>query len=126
MFAKYNTVFDFTCFEMRDSEQTSGNCRYVKKVDCFSFLFNSVGFFQRCAPEELVGQTLNAAKSVGIPYAGENALNRYDQTAYNTIQYESVRVKPIEAFTYLRLGDTLLQQSNWQTFTSFVNKMHNL
>lgn len=106
LFAKYNVFFDFTCFEMRDSEQTSGNCR--------------------CAPEELVYQTLTAAHSNSIGYAGENALNRYDSTAYATIEYESKRVMVINDFTYLRLGDTLLSQPNWQVFTGFVQNMHNL
>uniref|UniRef100_A0A6B2L506 Beta-amylase n=1 Tax=Arcella intermedia TaxID=1963864 RepID=A0A6B2L506_9EUKA len=104
--SRFGVVFDFTCLEMRDSEQPGGSC-------C-------------CSPENLVYQTLVAAKNNGIVYKGENALPRYDQTAYNTIKYESNRVGPIGGFTYLRLGDTLMQSNNFQTFSSFVNQMHNL
>jgi len=106
MLAALGVAIDFTCFEMRNNEQPTGSC-------C-------------CNPETLIYQTLQAAKSVGIHYQGENALPRYDQTAYNTILYESNRVFVIDGFTYLRLSDTLMQSSNLGTFSSFVNQMHNL
>jgi len=106
MLAGLGVSIDFTCFEMRNSEQPTGSC-------C-------------CNPETLIYQTLQAAKSVGIHYQGENALPRFDQTAYNTILYESNRVFVIDGFTYLRLSNTLMQSSNLGTFTSFVNQMHNL
>jgi beta-amylase len=106
MLAKHNATFDFTCLEMRDSEQQGANCR--------------------CAPEELVYQTLQAAKQYNLRYSGENALERYDQTAYNTIEWESTRLFPISGFTYLRLGTTLLSGNNWQTFRNFVHTMHNV
>eukprot|EP01123_Difflugia_compressa_P005794 TRINITY_DN17901_c0_g1_i1.p1 TRINITY_DN17901_c0_g1~~TRINITY_DN17901_c0_g1_i1.p1 ORF type:complete len:454 (-),score=67.50 TRINITY_DN17901_c0_g1_i1:42-1211(-) len=106
MFAKHSVSFDFTCLEMRDNEQPGSTC-------C-------------CSPENLVGMTLQAAKNANIGYQGENALARYDQTAYSTIEYESTRVFPINGFTYLRLGSTLLQTSNFATFKTFVSQMHSL
>lgn len=104
LFAKYNVGFDFTCLEMKDSEQQNCNC----------------------APEELVHQTENTAKTYGVYYYGENALQRYDSTAYNTILYESYYTgQAIHGFTYLRLTNDLLYNSGyWNTFTSFVKSMH--
>lgn len=104
MFARYGAAIDFTCLEMRDSEQPSS---------CL------------CAPEELVYQTLRAAQTSNIPYEGENALPRYDSYAYQQIEYESTRVFPISGFDYLRLDDTLLQSDNLNTFAQFVSTMHN-
>lgn len=55
-----------------------------------------------------VGQTLQAARRHNLEYAGENALPRYDRTAYYQIAYQARRVKTIDGFTYLRLTDQLL------------------
>eukprot|EP00927_Polykrikos_kofoidii_P042211 TRINITY_DN3606_c0_g1_i1.p1 TRINITY_DN3606_c0_g1~~TRINITY_DN3606_c0_g1_i1.p1 ORF type:complete len:435 (+),score=80.23 TRINITY_DN3606_c0_g1_i1:88-1392(+) len=90
---------DFTCLEMRDSEQSS---------ECAS------------GPEELVRSVRDAAKSKQLLFSGENALPRYDTTAYG--QIESYRAD-LEAFTYLRLDDTLLQDGNFNNFRDFVNTM---
>jgi len=105
LFKKHDVTFDFTCFEMRDSEQPGNACS---------------------SPEGLVYQSLRAADSFNLKYAGENALPRYDQTAYNTIQYESTRVFKINAFTYLRLDGNLVGGGNWNTFKQFVTNMQNL
>jgi len=68
-----------------------------------------------------------------ILVAGENALPRYDSTAYNQIilnaRPQGVNKNgPPKAkmfgVTYLRLSDDLLQQSNYDTFKKFVLKMH--
>jgi len=104
MFAKYGVTMIFTCLEMRNEEQQ--NCG--------------------CAPVELVGLTMVAARDVNIPYSGENALNRYDTRAYDQIIYESNRVRPLHAFTYLRLGNDLFNGGNWNNFKNFVGRMHNL
>ena len=45
MLKKYGVVFDFTCFEMKDSEQPGYACS---------------------SPEQLVGQTLNSSRGKGI------------------------------------------------------------
>jgi beta-amylase len=105
MFQKYNVTFDFTCLEMIDSDQPQ-QCR--------------------CGPQELVVQTKRTAAAVGIPYAGENALEAYSSRSYDQIVTQSRVVRPVVGFTYLRLGPTLLQPNNWATFTNFVNRMHNL
>eukprot|EP00455_Lapot_gusevi_P007391 TRINITY_DN1315_c0_g1_i1.p1 TRINITY_DN1315_c0_g1~~TRINITY_DN1315_c0_g1_i1.p1 ORF type:complete len:442 (-),score=177.01 TRINITY_DN1315_c0_g1_i1:380-1705(-) len=102
-FAKYGFSFDFTCLEMLDSEQPS-QCN--------------------CSPQQLVYQTHNAANTAGIGYAGENALARYDQTAYNTILNAAGAQGKIHSFYYLRLDDTLMQSNNLNTFANFANAMH--
>lgn len=107
MFKTYNTAFLFTCLEMRNTEQPA------------SALSN---------PETLVAQTRSAAYSAGAYYAGENALPRYDQTAYNQIAAQSIITEngqAIVAFTYLRMDAKLLGEG-WNTFVGFVNRMHNL
>lgn len=101
--SKYNATFDFTCLEMKDSEQPS---------EC------------KCGPYELVQQTKQAALNKGAKYSGENALQRYDQTAYDTIKSQTTSFgKDISEFTYLRLTDSLMTGTNWNTFTKFVNDM---
>lgn len=98
--ANGNVGVDFTCLEMRDSEQSAA---------CGS------------GPEELVGQVISAAKGHGVSFSGENALPRYDGSAYDKI--ESYR-SSLEGFTYLRLSGDLLQDNNLNGFRDFVNKMH--
>lgn len=91
---------DFTCMEMKDSEQD-----------------------QSCAsgPQELVRQVASAAKSHGLKLNGENALPRYDADAFG--QIESYR-NDLGSFTYLRLCSDLLQGDNFNNFKNFVNNMH--
>lgn len=100
MFKKHDTAVDFTCLEMKDSEQPS---------ECAS------------GPEELVGQVSSAAESQGIKFNGENALPRYDSTAYNKIESYKNR---LSSFTYLRLSDDLLNGENLNNFKNFVSEMH--
>ena len=99
MAGAHNTTFDFTCLEMRDSEQPA---------EC------------ACGPFELVQQAKGSAQQGGAGFAGENALVRYDQTAYDTIKTQA---SGASAFTYLRLSDDLMSGSNWDTFANFVNDM---
>ncbi|KYQ89107.1 hypothetical protein DLAC_10339 [Tieghemostelium lacteum] len=105
MFSWHNVSFDFTCLEMRDSEQPS-NCE--------------------CGPQQLVAQTLLSAESAGVKYSGENALQRYDSTAYQEIEIESSLYYLISGFSYLRLTPQLLQSPNIGTFASFVQTMSTL
>merc|ERR1712039_1156518 len=95
-----NAKIDFTCMEMKDSEQSS---------DCES------------GPQELVNQVFAAGASKHVLISGENALPRYDTTAFG--QIESYKSK-LHAFTYLRLGSDLLNDDNFNNFKSFVNVMH--
>jgi len=101
VFKAQGAALDFTCLEMRDSEQDSS---------CAS------------GPEGLVNQVASAASGAGVTLNGENALPRFDSTAYNQILSYSNR---LHAFTYLRLGDNLLSDNNFNTFKNFVSQMHN-
>lgn len=100
LFKTHSVNFDFTCLEMADSEQDSS---------CAS------------GPEELVNQVVSATSSKGVGLAGENALPRYDNTAYSKI--ESYK-NHLEDFVYLRVSDTLLNGDNFNNFKNFVNGMH--
>jgi len=72
-------------------------------------------------PEELVNQVVSAAGSHSIKFNGENALPRYDTTAYDKIiSYKD----HLSSFTYLRLSNDLLQGENFNNFKNFVNQMH--
>ena len=103
MFAKVGVSLDFTCLEMQDSAQ---------EPSC------------ECGPFELVEQVQHAAFSNGVDFVGENALPRYDETAYSTIEARSCyNGKPIKHFTYLRLCNTLLSSNNFNTFGQFVDAM---
>lgn len=100
VFSKRQASLDFTCLEMADSEQSSS---------CAS------------GPEELVQQVIHGAESKSIKFNGENALPRYDNTAYGKIEsYKS----HVNDFTYLRLNGDLLNGGNWDNFKNFVNSMH--
>ena len=106
MFKQYNATFDFTCLEMKDSEQPA-SCK--------------------CGPFELVQQTKKSAMAYGTAYSGENALQRYDQTAYDTMKTQATSLgKNIDALTYLRLTDDLMSSNNWNLFKQFVNDMRYL
>merc|ERR1712241_291464 len=96
-----NVALDFTCLEMKDSEQD-----------------------QSCAsqPQELVHQVQQAALGNGISFSGENAIARYDDTAYGTI--ESYKGH-LDSFCYLRLGEDLCKDDNFNRFQNFVGQMHN-
>ncbi|CAE7678643.1 BAM3, partial [Symbiodinium pilosum] len=64
-------VLDFTCLEMRDLEQPA---------------------HARSSPQKLVAQVIQAAKEAGLAFAGENALQRYDQRAYEQmLSYKELR-----------------------------------
>lgn len=68
-----------------------------------------------------------------VEVAGENALSRYDATAYNQILLNArpngvnksgpPKLK-MHGVTYLRLSDDLLEESNFEIFKKFVGKMH--
>eukprot|EP00742_Colponemidia_sp_Colp-10_P002201 GILJ01002353.1.p1 GENE.GILJ01002353.1~~GILJ01002353.1.p1 ORF type:complete len:476 (+),score=54.94 GILJ01002353.1:113-1429(+) len=103
MFSKYGVTFDFTCMEMKNSEQPS---------QCAS------------GPENLVAQTKAAATQFGIGYAGENALPRFDYDAYQQIQQQAFsQGHDLENFTYLRLGPDLMSDNNLYNFANFVKSM---
>jgi len=103
-----NASFDFTCLEMKNSEQPAN---------------------ARSNPEQLVAQTRRVCENNQVKYRGENALQRYDSTAYNQIVYQSrfSSGEPINGFTYLRLTSDLINNSGYfEQFRIFVSNMHAL
>jgi hypothetical protein len=76
---------------------------------------------------------LSAGWREGLNLACENALSRYDATAYNTI-LRNARPQGINkngspehklyGFTYLRVSDELFEGDNYTTFKTFVRRMH--
>lgn len=113
MLARHDgAVLNFTCAEMRNSEQAE---------EAMS------------APEELVQQVLSAGWREGTEVACENALPRYDRRAYNQmlknarpngVDLGGVPARRVAAVTYLRLTDELLAGSKYRAFKTFVRKMH--
>eukprot|EP00250_Pteridium_aquilinum_P012435 c20727_g1_i1 orf=118-2199(-) len=113
MLARHRAVLNFTCIEMRDTDH------YYWQA--------------RCGPEGLVSQVLNAGWNEGIDVSCENALPRFDRTAYDQIllnarpdgiSSEILPKKRVFSFTYLRLGHDLMQDYHWREFVSFVRRMH--
>ncbi|KAF8410943.1 hypothetical protein HHK36_003480 [Tetracentron sinense] len=112
MLSRHYAILNFTCLEMRDSEQSAE---------------------AKSGPEELVQQVLSAGWRENIEVAGENALSRYDRTGYNQI-LKNARPNGVNrddppkmrmsAVTYLRLSDELLDGKNFRIFKTFVKKMH--
>jgi hypothetical protein len=106
MLARHDgAVLNFTCAEMRDSEQPEA---------------------AMSSPEELVRQALSAGWREGIDVACENALSRYDRSGYNQM-LRNARPndgRRVAAVTYLRLSDELLAGNNFRVFRTFVRKMH--
>lgn len=101
----FGASLDFTCLEMRSSEQSAE---------------------ARSNPEALVAQTRKAAEVRGVRYRGENALQRYDRTAYTQIISQSrlSTGEPIDGFTYLRLTNDLVNNNNYYNdFKWFVSEM---
>ncbi|XP_008794866.1 beta-amylase 3, chloroplastic [Phoenix dactylifera] len=104
MLAKRGVVLNFTCMEMRD-EQQPGHAN--------------------CSPELLVQQVKKATKVARAELAGENALERYDESAYSQVLATS-RADPgvgLSAFTYLRMNKKLFEGENWRHFVAFVKSM---
>lgn len=63
----------------------------------------------------------------------ENALPRFDRLAFDQIllnsrpdgiSNENLPKKRVFSFTYLRLGQELMQENHWREFVSFVRQMH--
>ncbi|CAI8589089.1 unnamed protein product [Vicia faba] len=98
MLAKHGVILNFTCMEMKDREQPD---------------------HANCSPEGLVNQVRMATKIAGGELAGENALERYDSSAYGQV----LSTSGLSAFTYLRINKRLLEGENWRQFVDFVLSM---
>ncbi|XVF01814.1 hypothetical protein REPUB_Repub04eG0121800 [Reevesia pubescens] len=112
MLSRHYAMLNFTCLEMRDSEQ---------RADA------------KCGPQELVQQVLSGGWREQLEVAGENALSRYDRNGYNQIllnarpngiHTEGLPKQIMYGVTYLRLSDDLLKEKNFKIFRTFVKKMH--
>ncbi|KAM0049469.1 putative beta-amylase [Helianthus debilis subsp. tardiflorus] len=112
MLSRHYGAFNFTCLEMKNSDQDAA---------------------AKSGPQQLVQQVFSAVKREEVIMAGENALERYDRDGYNQIL---LNVRPngvskngppklkMEALTFLRLGDDLLEKKNFRIFKAFVRKLH--
>lgn len=94
----------FTCVEMRD-------CEHPKEG--------------MCSPEGLLHQVLASAARAGVSMSGENALQRYDQYAFDKIAEsafgQSVMAGRLEQLTFLRMGDMMVD--NWDAFAAFLRRL---
>lgn len=103
MLARHGAIFNFTCIEMHDHEQPQDAL---------------------CAPEKLVRQVSLATQKAQVPLAGENALPRYDEYAYEQIVRTALEAdRELCAFTFLRMNGKLFEEGNWIRFVGFVHKM---
>jgi len=113
--AKYNARLNFTCVEMLDDDHP---------------------WFARCGPEGLLRQIRTAAAKHNVRVAGENALCRFDSTAYDLIiknargEGDDVelwmtgeKLPPMACFTFLRMSRELFQLYNFNSFKEFVKRM---
>ncbi|KAJ7948199.1 Beta-amylase [Quillaja saponaria] len=96
-------------------------------------LYDRDGAEAKSGPQKLVQQVLSGGWKEHIEVAGENALSRYDSTAYNQIllnarpngiNKEGRPKLKMYGVTYLRLSDDLLKETNFDIFKKFVGKMH--
>lgn len=104
MLAKHRVILNFTCMEMKDGEQPQ---------------------HANCSPEGLVRQVKMATRDAGIELAGENALERYDGSAYGQVltTSRSDSGNGLSAFTYLRMNKRLFEEENWRQLVQFVKSM---
>ncbi|KAI3958616.1 hypothetical protein MKW92_009304 [Papaver armeniacum] len=104
MMAKRGVVLNFTCMEMRDGEQPA---------------------HANCSPEGLVKQVKMATKTTGTELAGENALERYDESAFEQVlaTSRSDTGNGLTAFTYLRMNKRLFEGENWRNLVAFAKNM---
>lgn len=102
MLAKHGVVLNFTCMEMKDKEQPG---------------------HANCSPEGLVHQVKSATSTAGAELAGENALERYDESGYDQVLSTSNSGSGLSAFTYLRMNKRLFEGDNWRHFVVFAKCM---
>ncbi|MCF8706242.1 family 14 glycosylhydrolase, partial [Corynebacterium sp. MC-25] len=104
MMSKHGVVLNFTCMEMKDGEQPE---------------------HANSSPEGLVRQVKMATRSARTELAGENALERYDESAYGQVvaTSRSDSGNGLCAFTYLRMNKKLFEQDNWRHLVQFVKSV---
>lgn len=101
---KHDARLSFTCVEMRDCEHPPEG---------------------RCSPQALLQQVIETAEKYNIPLSGENALQRYDDYAFERIAESAfgrnARAGRLEQVTFLRMGDLMFD--NWDAFSRFLRRM---
>ncbi|KAK9828277.1 hypothetical protein WJX74_006952 [Apatococcus lobatus] len=101
---RYQARLSFTCVEMRD-------CEHPNEA--------------RCSPQGLLQQIIETCIAKGVQLAGENALQRYDDYAFDRIAESAVgqnaRAGRLEQLTFLRMGDLMFD--NWAAFSSFLARL---
>ncbi|PNW83114.1 hypothetical protein CHLRE_06g307150v5 [Chlamydomonas reinhardtii] len=106
MLRRHDASLSFTCVEMRDCEHPPEG---------------------RCSPQALLQQVIEAAEKYGVPLSGENALQRYDDYAFERIAESAfgrnARAGRLTQVTFLRMGDLMFD--NWDAFSRFLNRMRN-
>ncbi|KAI9087045.1 hypothetical protein K1719_031006 [Acacia pycnantha] len=104
MLAKHGAILNFTCMEMKDSQQPH---------------------HASCSPEGLVRQVKTTTKTARVQLVGENALERYDGDGYGQVMETSRSDcgNGLVAFTYLRMNKRLFEEQNWRQFADFVRSM---
>ncbi|XAR54865.1 Beta-amylase [Bertholletia excelsa] len=104
MLGKHGVILNFTCMEMKDKEQPDN---------------------ANSSPEGLVRQVKMATKTAGTELAGENALERYDESAYAQVMATSMSDSGngLSAFTYLRMNKQLFEGENWRHLVEFVKNI---
>lgn len=104
MMGRHGVVLNFTCMEMKDGEQPEN---------------------ANCSPQGLVREVKMATRDARIELAGENALERYDESAYGQVleTSRSDSGNGLSAFTYLRLNKNLFEENNWRNMVQFVKSM---
>ena len=112
---KHGARLNFTCVEMHDSDHP---------------------WYCYCGPEGLLRQIRSACARFDVPFAGENALCRFDQAAYDKIikncagegndeemWREGTMVPPMACFTFLRFNAELFSPFAFESFRVFVQRM---
>ena len=112
---KHGARLNFTCVEMHDSDHP---------------------WYCYCGPEGLLRQIRSACARFDVPFAGENALCRFDQAAYDKIikncagegndeemWREGTMLPPMACFTFLRFNAELFSPFAFESFRVFVQRM---
>ncbi|KAA6371928.1 MAG: Beta-amylase [Streblomastix strix] len=102
MMKSLNVTFDFTCFEMKDSQQDQG---------------------ADCGPEELVTMMLKTTKNAGVEISSENAIEQYHEDAFNQVIANTRKGTHVSAYTQLRMSDQFFQDSNFKNFIRLVQEL---
>lgn len=101
---RHHATLSFTCVEMRDCEHPPEG---------------------RCSPQGLLQQVIECSERHGVPLAGENALQRYDDYAFDRITESAfgrnAQAGRLEQLTFLRMGDLMFD--NWEAFSSFLKRI---